>query len=51
LIIETRREDVKWPDTNPSAGGQALFRGFQLHIERHKPISSKSRKARFETGF
>jgi replicative DNA helicase len=51
LILETKREGVKWPDTNSSVSGHAMFRGLQLHIERHKPINSRTRQANFETEF
>ena len=51
LILETKREGVKWPGSNSPVRGLAMFRGLQLHIERHKPINSKDRKANLETGF
>jgi len=51
LILETKREGMKWPDTHSPARGLAMFRGLQLHIERHKPINSKVRQANFETEF
>ena len=50
LILETNREDVKWPDEQiPPLEGLALFGGLRLRIERHKPISSKQRETKYET--
>jgi hypothetical protein len=52
LILETNREGLKWPDEQaPPVEGSVLFGGMQLRIERHKPISSKERKAKIETAF
>jgi hypothetical protein len=51
LILETKREGVKWQDTNSTTRGLAMFRGLQLRIERHKPINSKVRQANLETEF
>ena len=52
LILETNREGLKWPNEQaPPVEGSVLFGGMQLRIERHKPISSKERKAKIETAF